>query len=173
MAFEKSSLSEFIAANSGQLAPMELAISDGITDYLVEKQDLDPVDLAVVVDADQDDPVVKSEGGSIFIRYNGRFSLPKFAKNGAEVALDPAGWRELLKEWFQENGIQYAFDDTAQEVMKFTAIAPSFDVPEGDSSEADEPAEEESEPSEESEDEEPVDEPSDEESDSFEEELNK
>jgi hypothetical protein len=129
MAFEKIPLSELVATNIGQLAPLELAIGDGLTEHLSESQNIDSVDLAVVVDADQEDPVAKFDNGDVYIRYNGRFSIPKFDKNGVKVPLDSAGWRNLTKEWFQENDMQYAFDDTSEDVMKFTAIAPSFTVP--------------------------------------------
>jgi hypothetical protein len=149
MALDVLDLGEFLAANVGQFAPTELQISDGLSAYLSGAQDVAPEDMAVVVDMDGESPLAKFEENLVYGRFNGRYSIPKFTQTGAEVKADMAAWIELTKQWCQENGVQYHFDDESKQVVKFTAFVPVFDLS-GAVEEAptEEPAEEE--PSEES-----------------------
>lgn len=128
MAIEALDLGDFLAANIGQFSPMELQISDGLSAFLSAAQDTSPEDMAVVVDMDGDQPLAMFADNLVYGRFNGRYGIPKFTKTGAEIEADMAAWIELTKQWCQENGVQYHFDDESRQVVKFTAFVPIFDL---------------------------------------------
>jgi hypothetical protein len=136
-------LGEFISSNIGQFAPLELETGDGLASALAQKHDIALEDMAVVVDLDDSDPLAKVESGKVFGRMNGRFPMPKFTQTGAPVELTQQDWIASTKEWFQEQEIQYAFEEEEEHqgsIVKFTAFVPILQFEEFSPEPVEEPA---------------------------------
>lgn len=135
-------LGEFLALNLGQLAPLELEISEGIKNYLVSELNLDPYEVAVPVDINEDNVISKIEDEVIYLEFVGKFFPPRVDKTGEQLDLQASSWQELISNYLENQEIQYEFDETESELINFTLTAPAFNIESEPSEEVDEDKEE-------------------------------
>lgn len=122
------SFGDFVNNHREDFTPFELWIVDELTEYLVNKLDLDKEYTSVVLDADEDNPVGKITDNKVSVRLNGRFYLPKENRQGNEIVETTSEWAKIAKEWFDSVEIEVTFDDEAEDLLKFTAMVPAIDL---------------------------------------------
>lgn len=123
-------LNDFVQVNQQAFTPYELWLTDELTNYLVAKRDLEKSYTPIVVDLDTDNPVYGAKDDKIFFRFNGRFFIPVEDKKLQRLNMKPEQWVELFKGWFKEQEIEVVIDESAKDVIKFTALIPVLDMPE-------------------------------------------
>lgn len=132
---------DFVKSHQEEFTPFELWVVDELTEYLVNKLDLDKEYTSVIVDIDADEPVSSVEGDQVNLRFNGRFYLPKEDRNGKSLGMTAEKWAEFAKGWFDENDVAATFNTESTDLLKFTVLIAAISLPEGSSGESS-PAEE-------------------------------
>jgi len=127
---EIMSLNDFVKLNREAFTPYELWLTDELTDYLVAKRDLEKPYTSIVIDLDEDEPLYGVKENKTLVRFNGRFYIPGEDKNVKPLNMKPEQWVELLETWFKEQKIEVVIDDKATDIIKFTAIVPTLEMPE-------------------------------------------
>ena len=127
--------SDFVNAHKEQFAPFELWIVDELTEFLVNKLDLDKSYTSIIVDANEEDPVGKITANDVSIRLNGRFYFPTEDRTGKKITLTSQEWADTAKAWFDETELEVSFDIKATDLLKFTVFVPALELPEGVGSE--------------------------------------
>jgi hypothetical protein len=147
------SLNDFVKIQQESFISQELWLTDGITEYLVAKRDLEKPYVSLVIDIDQENPVYGIKDNSVQFRFNGRFHIPVSDKEDQALELTSEQWVELLQQWFDENGVEVVIGEKAIDFIKFTAIMSVLELPEqSPEGEGDTPSEEGGSPEESSED---------------------
>lgn len=127
---EITSFNQFIQLNWEMFIPYELWLTDELIDYLVVKRDLEKAYTSIVVDLDRDEPIYGFRDDKIYLRFNGRFYIPVEDKNVQKLNMTSEQWIEIFETWFNEQGLEVVIDETATDLVKFTAIIPVLDMPE-------------------------------------------
>lgn len=138
------SITDFITNHKEDFVAFETWLADDLTDLFIIKNDLNREYTAIIVDIDEDDPIGKSKNGTLTVRLNGRFYMPREDRNSKPLNMDITDWVKVAQEWFDKNEIEVHFDTEAKDLLKFTAFVGALDIPgdfgeEGESS-SDEPS---------------------------------
>lgn len=126
------SLNDFIKIHREAFASYELWLSDELTEFLIVKRDLEKPYTSIVIDIDEDEPVYGVKDSNVQLRFNGRFYIPVEDKNVKPLNMKPEQWVELFQQWFDEKELEVVIGDIAKDLIKFTAIIPALQMPEGD-----------------------------------------
>lgn len=145
------SITDFITNHKEDFVAFETWLADDLTDLFIIKNDLNREYTAIIVDIDEDDPIGKSKNGTLTVRLNGRFYMPREDRNSKPLNMDITDWVKVAQEWFDKNEIEVHFDTEAKDLLKFTAFVGALDIPgdfggeggeggEGEESESSEPS---------------------------------
>lgn len=124
------SFNQFIQLNWDMFVPYELWLTEELTEYLVAKRDLEKAYTSIVIDLDRDEPIYGYREDNIYVRFNGRFYLPMEDRNVKKLNMTSEQWIELFKTWFKEQEIEVVIDESATDLIKFTALVPVLGMPE-------------------------------------------
>lgn len=127
---EITPFNQFIQLNWEMFIPYELWLTEALTEYLVAKRDLEKSYTSVVIDMDRDEPIFGYREDNIYLRFNGRFYIPMEDKNVKRLNMTSEQWIELFKNWFKEQELEVVVDESATDLIKFTAIIPVLGMPE-------------------------------------------
>jgi hypothetical protein len=123
------SITDFITNHKEDFVAFETWLADDLTDLFIIKNDLNREYTAIIVDIDEDDPIGKAKDGTLTVRLNGRFYMPREDRNGKSLNMDITDWVKVAQEWFDKNEIEVHFDTEAKDLLKFTAFVGALDIP--------------------------------------------